>query len=267
MNITITGRHLTLSDKQKNYAETKTQRLEKYFNQLVDAHIVLQVNKKDHSAEVLINGDGVQFHGKVVSGDFFSAIDLLFDKMERQINRYKEKHSSHKVITFDKLLPFEYEGEKGEYLKLNQANNKPIDRIEAYLQMKVNNSDFFLFKMGIPEVDSNIDLSNKCYAVIQKDGDKLKMVKVPIDKVKNQKFEFDTFIEYDITIKKDSSSNPELEFIENKNTDVQKLTIDEALEEIENKNSKFITFFNKDSHYFNVIYKNGNNYEVMVPAF
>ena len=64
MNITVTGRHLNVSDNLRDYAEKKIKKLERYFNQLIDAHVILAVEKLDHISEVVMNGDGVQFHGR-----------------------------------------------------------------------------------------------------------------------------------------------------------------------------------------------------------
>ncbi|HOW81332.1 MAG TPA: ribosome-associated translation inhibitor RaiA [Spirochaetota bacterium] len=96
MNITITGRHMHVSDRLREYAEKKLQKLETYFDQLIDAHIIMYVEKLEHGAEVVINGDGIQFHGREKASTLYSAIDLLFEKMEKQIMKYKEKHSQHK---------------------------------------------------------------------------------------------------------------------------------------------------------------------------
>lgn len=267
MKINITGRHLSISDRLKEYAEIKIQKLEKYFNQLIDAHVILYSEKLDKGSEVIINGDGIQFHGRERSNSLYSAIDLLFEKMEKQIIKYKEKHSSHKVTPQSELIPFDYQSDEGVRIRMNQVSNKPKDKIEAFLEMKVDNSDFILFKKGITRMDSNIDYSNKSYAVIFKCDDNFKLVKIPFDTMKENEHRFDSFIEYDMNIIDDSIASPNIEFKKNSECSVKKLTLHEAIEEIRKTENKFMTFFNTESHYFNIIYKNGKDYEVMVPAF
>jgi putative sigma-54 modulation protein len=267
MKINITGRHLSISDRLKEYAETKIQKLEKYFNQLIDAHVILYSEKLDKGSEVIINGDGIQFHGRETASSLYSAIDLLFEKMEKQIIKYKEKHSSHKVTPQSDLIPFDYRSDEGFQIRMNQVSNKPIDKIEAFLQMKIDNSDYILFKKGIPQVDSNIDYLNKSYAVIYKSDDNFKLVKIHFDNMKESEHRFDSFIEYDMNIIDDSVSAPNIEFKKNPECGVKKLTLNEAIDEIGNTENTFMTFFNIESHYFNIIYKNGKDYEVMVPAF
>ena len=267
MNINITGRHVSISDRLRKYAEKKIKKLEKYFHQLVDAHVIMYIEKLDHGSEVLINGDGIQFHGREKASNFYSSIDLLFEKMEKQIVKYKEKHSSHKITPQEELIPFEYRNNTGKKIFLNQVSNKPIDKIEAYLQMKINESDFILFKKGITMVDSDIDLSNKSYAIIYQSKTGLKLVKIPFDKIKEHKYDYDTFVEYDLNIIDDSLSKPNIEFKKNPECSIKKMTLNEALDEFESSNDPFLAFFNMESQYFNVIYRNGKEFEVMVPAF
>ncbi len=267
MNITITGRHVNVSDRLQDYAKKKISKLEKFFNQLIDARIILYVEKLDHAAEVIINGDGVQFYGREKAGNHYSAIDLLFEKMEKQVTRYKEKHSAHKGPQKESFIPFDVSDEHGKEVRLNQVSNKPIDKIEAYLQMKNDNKDFILFKIGIPEVDSTVDLSNKSYAVIHNSNGELKMVKIPFEKIKEQNFDYNTFIQYNLNVIDDSAANPNIEFDKDEKCSVKTLTLVEAIDEIESTEGTFLPFFNIESQYFNVIQKQGNDYEIMVPAF
>jgi len=268
MNITITGRHISVSDNLKDYAEKKIIKLEKYFHQLIDAHIIMYVEKLDHGAEVIINGDGIQFHGREKAADLYSAIDLLFEKMEKQVSRYKEKHQAHKGPKNDGFVYFDLD-EMGEGIdvRLNQVSNKPIDRVEAYLQMKNDENDFILFKQGVKDMKSSVDYSNKCYAALYRNNDAVKMVEIPFENITEHKFEHDTFVEYDLEVKSDSLSNPKIKFVKSKDNSIQAMTLQEAMKELEQNNSPFVTFFNSESQYFNVIYRNGKDCEVMVPAF
>jgi|GEM_PF-90952 len=269
MNITITGRHLTVTETLQEYAERKIEKLEQYFQQLIDAHVILYLEKLDRGAEVVINGDGIQFHGREKAETFFSAIDLLVDKMEKQIVKYKEKHQMHKGARGGEAagMVMGYEETAGKAVRLNQVSNKPIDRIEAYFQMKNNATDFFLFKRGVSVVDSDEDYSNKSYAALYRDKDKIKMVEIPFEDIKEHRFEHDTFTEYELEVLDDSLVKPKIKFRKVESSQVRKMTLDEAIKEIEKNGAVYMPFFNVESQYFNVIYKNGKDCEVMVPAF
>lgn len=267
MNITITGRHMHVSDRLREYAEKKLQKLETYFDQLIDAHIIMYVEKLEHGAEVVINGDGIQFHGREKASTLYSAIDLLFEKMEKQIMKYKEKHSVHKGPARGENPFFELTSPQGLDLRLNQVSNKPIDKIEAYLQMKVNKRDFILFKKGVDKIDSDVDYSNKDYAVIYRNKEDLRMIEIPFDKIKEHRYEYEDFVEYDLHVISDSMSNPSIEFKKAGKCSVNKMLLEEAITKLEENKSSFLPFFNVESQFFNVVYKSGKHYEVAVPAF
>lgn len=267
MNITITGRHINISDSLKAYAEKKIDRLVKYFTQLIDAHVILFVEKQNHVAEVIINGDGVQFHGREQAADLYSSIDLLFEKMERQIVRYKERHQAHKGPEKGEIVPVDVTLEGGSPVVLNQVSNRPLDRVEAYLQMKLARRNYILFKKGEGKIDAELPALSKNYAIMFRNGDSLKMVEIPVEALKSGAIDTSTFVEYNLTVVSDSPTNPNIEFTRNAGASVPVLSLEDAVKAFSGSNAEFMAFYNAESHYFNVIAKNGNAYEVLVPAY
>ena len=98
MSITITGRHLTVTQDLQEYVEKKFSKFEKYFHKTFDANVVFSLEKVDRIVEANVTCDGATFHGKEKAETFFSAIDLLADKLDKQIVKNKEKHSEHKGV-------------------------------------------------------------------------------------------------------------------------------------------------------------------------
>ncbi len=266
MNITVTGRHLSVSDSLRDYAEKKIKKLDRYFNQLIDAHIILSVEKLDHISEVVLNGDGVQFHGKEKAADLFSAIDLLFEKMEKQVHRYKEKHQMHKGPERGEGASIDVTSNGGKEVVLRQVSNKPVDNIEALLQMRVDKKDYILFKKGDSKIEADALSSSKNYAVIFQGANGLKMIEVPADKSEGGSHA-GHFVAYSLDVFDDTPANPRVEFKKLSSCDMLKLTLHEAIIEIEKSRQLFLPFFNIESEFINIISKNGNRYEVMVPAF
>ncbi len=268
MKINITARKLEVSKNLREYAEKKFSRLEKYFHQLIDAHIIFSIDKLDHIAEVTVNGDGVQFYGIEKSGDMYSSVDLLIDKLEKQVVKYKEKHSSHKVVPFNEMINIEETAESGRKIKINQVSHKPLDGIGAYLEMKLNKMDFIIFKQGVMDIKENsVDYLNKNYSVLYKDGETLKMTEIPFELIQENDYDPQKFVTYTLELKKDSPVNPEITFHKIQGTSISKMTTNEAIKKIESDGAPFIAFFNTESNYFNVVYKKGNSIELMVPAF
>ncbi len=92
VKVSVTFRHTQPTDALKDYAQEKIHRLGKYFPRPLEAHVVLAVESKEcQIAEVELHTHGTNIHGKEQTLDLYSAIDLVMDKIERQIKKRKEK--------------------------------------------------------------------------------------------------------------------------------------------------------------------------------
>jgi len=96
MQLTLTFRHMEPSEKLKEYSHDKLARLEKYLDAVIDAEVVLTVEKFRHRAEVLIVSDGLKIKAEEETEDMYAAIDMVVDKLEKQIKRHREKLKTHK---------------------------------------------------------------------------------------------------------------------------------------------------------------------------
>lgn len=96
MQYTVTFRHMEASDHLKEYGRDKLARLEKYLDAVLDAEVVMTVEKFRHKAEVLIVSDGLKIKAEEETEDMYSALDMVVDKLEKQIKRHREKQKSHK---------------------------------------------------------------------------------------------------------------------------------------------------------------------------
>jgi putative sigma-54 modulation protein len=70
--------------------------LRKYFERLINAHVILSVEKYRHIAEITLKVSGLTLASKEESDDMYSSIDHAVDKLERQVKRYKQKLQNHK---------------------------------------------------------------------------------------------------------------------------------------------------------------------------
>ncbi len=96
MQYSVTFRHMEASDHLKEYGRDKLARLEKYLDAVLDAEVVMTVEKFRHKAEVLIMSDGLKIKAEEETEDMYSALDMVVDKLEKQIKRRREKQKSHK---------------------------------------------------------------------------------------------------------------------------------------------------------------------------
>ncbi|MBI3267760.1 MAG: ribosome-associated translation inhibitor RaiA [Planctomycetes bacterium] len=93
MNISIHARHMpVVPDELREYAEEKANRLERYFDRIKKIEVILNVEQERHMAEMVISATrGATLVAHTVEGDIHAAIDLVTDKMERQLTKLKEK--------------------------------------------------------------------------------------------------------------------------------------------------------------------------------
>lgn len=92
MKIEVTSRHENNSKEIKEYAIEKAGKIFKYFNNIIKVKVILDQEKDNHTAEIIVSvSRGNQLVAEVTHPDMHAAIDLLVDKMERQLVRFKER--------------------------------------------------------------------------------------------------------------------------------------------------------------------------------
>ncbi len=95
MNLTITGHHVEVTTSMRNYVAEKLQRLQRHSENLFDVHVILSVEKLRQKAEATVQVSGTKLYADITKTDMYTAIDLLMDKLDRQLIRYKEKTKDH----------------------------------------------------------------------------------------------------------------------------------------------------------------------------
>jgi len=92
VKVSVTFRHTQPTNALKRYVEEKVHKIDKYFYRSLDAHVVLSVDSKERQvAEVTLQTRRLTIHGREETTDLYSAIDLVMDKVEQQIRKYKTK--------------------------------------------------------------------------------------------------------------------------------------------------------------------------------
>jgi putative sigma-54 modulation protein len=98
MQINLTGHHLDITTSLRDYVNEKFERLERHFDHVIDAHVILTVEKLRHKAEAAMVVSGSRLFADNVQEDMYAAIDGLVDKLDRQIVRHKEKLKDHHKV-------------------------------------------------------------------------------------------------------------------------------------------------------------------------
>jgi putative sigma-54 modulation protein len=97
MNLNVSGHHLDVTPAIRIYVQNKLERIARHFDQVIDAHVILTVNKLIQKAEATLHVRGKELHCESEEQNLYAAIDLLADKLDRQVLRYKDRQYAKRV--------------------------------------------------------------------------------------------------------------------------------------------------------------------------
>lgn len=153
MNITLRGDKIKITNAMQDYANEKLERLNKYLDDSanVKATIVVKVQNYKQKVEVTIPLKNFILRAEEVQDDFYSAVDTVVDKIERQIRKNKTKLQSKKIkdakeIVFDYIEDYKDEENDETIVKRKKIEVKPMSEEEAIIQMELLGHQFYLFK-------------------------------------------------------------------------------------------------------------------------
>lgn len=168
MKYNIRGDKMIVTEAIKDYAENKLGRLEKYFkDDGVTANVLTKVRGNSQIVEVTIPTSKFILRSEEENDDLYAAIDLVTDKLERQIRKNKTRLNRNikdnvKDFNFDFDIKDEEEA-KEKVVKRKKIDTKPMDEEEAILEMELLGHNFFVYK--------DMDTNNTCVLYKRKDGD------------------------------------------------------------------------------------------------
>jgi putative sigma-54 modulation protein len=95
MQLSISGHHVELTESIHDYIEQKFEKLDRHSDQLTKVHVVVNVEKLHHLAEATAHVTGAELFANADAEDLYAAIDLLVDRLDRQLIKHKEKTTAH----------------------------------------------------------------------------------------------------------------------------------------------------------------------------
>lgn len=96
MNLNISGHHLEVTPAIREYVTSKLDRVIRHFDNVIGVNVIVSVDKLQHKVEATIHVRGKDIHVETVDENMYAAIDLLADKLDRQVVKHKEKISDHR---------------------------------------------------------------------------------------------------------------------------------------------------------------------------
>ena len=154
MKVTVIAKNIELTKALKETVEKKISKLGKYFNPEVEARATLSVQKTRQIIEVTIPFNGVILRGEEATDDLYKSIDLVEEKLERQIRKQRTKLSrrnhgadSLKYSSFNEVaVENDEDDEEFNVVKTKRFSVKPMSTEEAILQMELLGHNFFVFQ-------------------------------------------------------------------------------------------------------------------------
>ena len=152
MKITLRGKNIEITEAIEEKVSEKLSKLDKYFivSENVEAKVLLRTYPYGQKIEVTIPTEYVLLRAEVVDQDLYNAIDLVIDKLEGQIRKYKtrlNRKSKDNKLAFNlaSIEPLEEE-EEDVLVKTKTITPKPMDMEEAIMQMELIGHSFFVYR-------------------------------------------------------------------------------------------------------------------------
>lgn len=168
MKITIRGDKLDITNAMEEYAKDKLKKLEKYMEKTesIKANIIVKLVNHNQKVEVTIPLKSFILRAEEEREDFYAAIDVVVDKLERQIRKNKTRLQSRKIkeakdFVFDYIEESQEQNEE-TIVKRKKIEVKPMSEEEAIIQMELLGHQFYLYK--------DINTNNSVVVYKRKDG-------------------------------------------------------------------------------------------------
>ncbi len=157
--VKVTGRHVSITEAIKNYAITKIEHLHLDYPRIIEAHVILDVEKHRHFAEVILHcNNHITIEASEETDDMYASIDAVAAKVARQMRKYKtkilrnhrprksnhEQHFDETVLALDETFE-QLEESEPQVIQTERYEVKPMFTDEAVLQLEMSARQFVVF--------------------------------------------------------------------------------------------------------------------------
>jgi len=169
MNIyQFAGRNLEITDAMRQYTEDKLAKLNRFSDQIVDASVTMSHEPKRHAAnpnkvEVQVNVPGGIIRAEERAADMYAAIDLVVEKLERQLKRFKGRLIAKRTEAVPQQAEPEPEAQAPSIVRVKRHVMRPMAPEDAAVQMEALGHEFYLFR--------NIETDLVTVIYLRTDGD------------------------------------------------------------------------------------------------
>lgn len=152
MQVAVYGKNVEITQALREYVEKKLSKLDKYMPVPLGAQVTLEVERGRHIVEVTVPVYGLLLRGEEATSDMYASIDLVVDKLEKQVVKYKARFARRKAAMAvgggapgPEAEPLAEERDSERVVKVKRFALKPQTVDEAVLQMNLLGHDFYVF--------------------------------------------------------------------------------------------------------------------------
>ncbi len=160
MKLDITGRNIDVTRAIREFTEEKLSKLDRWIDQILEAHVILAVEKHRHMAEIVVKGRHHTFTGADETGDMYASIGNVIDKLEHQARRQKEKitgrrkhprpRPASRVVTVRWAPPQDGAGAPRDgmpqIIRTREFSRKPLSVEDAALKILDSDREFLVYR-------------------------------------------------------------------------------------------------------------------------
>ncbi|MDR1070472.1 MAG: ribosome-associated translation inhibitor RaiA [Gracilibacteraceae bacterium] len=174
MNVLVRGKQFKVTDALKEYAQKRVGKLSKFSDDFSDIHVVLSVERERQKVEVTAPLSGFILRGEEATVDMFTSIDLVVEKLERQMMKYRkridrkrgkaqweEAQLAHDIAAG--LVKPDDEEDDDNVVRVKKFPARPMSAEEALMQMNLLSHNFYVFL--------DMDTEKICVVYRRRDGD------------------------------------------------------------------------------------------------
>ncbi|MGI9861397.1 ribosome-associated translation inhibitor RaiA [Moorella naiadis] len=149
MELVIRGKNLPVTDALRQYVAKRLSKIERYLDGVAEIQVNLALAREKHVVEVTIPMNGYLLRGEEATGDMYGSVDLVVEKLEKQIAKYKTRLSKKLKNGTLKELAAEHQEVAADpeprLIRTKRFAIKPMPVEEAILQMNLLGHSFFVF--------------------------------------------------------------------------------------------------------------------------
>ncbi len=146
MTVHIVARHIKLTKALKDFIQKKVEKIRHYFGNIIWIQVILNVEKRAHHAEIVIHASQQTMRASARGGDLYSAVDMVIDKIDVQIKKYKERLKKHRKNDISiESLDMNVSEPDTKFSVVKQMKLHPISHNEAVSEMERLGYNFWMF--------------------------------------------------------------------------------------------------------------------------